>query len=558
MGLIVIAKKDNVVSRAIDFQYMLELMQKFIFDEQTGDAYYEVAKKNTGFDHPYLIATDDTFDAMRAAYALTEGSEGYDAGYKKQLDNAIAAADAVYAQHANESGNLKAPIANPRVVENNAGYNKHSGMLNEIADYAEQIRDLALAYQITENEKYATLAYDMALSLGEWEHWGPADVRSFSETLTTYAFAYDWLYDAWTALDCDVAKIEEALYGKGVYQGYNVSTGVCVFMPLYQTFIDPYYNNSTSSDNLIGTSGMMIASLALLGAKDLAVAENRDKEAVYDEYVATAKWVLENNMHTLIADGLDVFAPDGAFTEGPASWVKATGAFFLLAAALESTIGSDMGLYDTWGIDKTFYYALQIEYPAELFEVNGELKENLSGLLMWNYNNTEAGYLDTSVFYLAATALGDESLAAIRNKQLEKKAWTYLDLLGYKSSYANLSADDIELSLDYVFEATDSVISRDGWTDGSLYVGIMGGSNSGAYAQIDSGNFIYANKGFTWFGDLGAENPEAYGAVNSEYSYKYYRANAEGANALLITGVGDIPYVQLYTGSGDVILYETN
>jgi len=558
MGLIVIADKDNVISRSVDFEYMLELMQGFVFDEKSGDEIYNLAKEKTGFDHPYLIANDADFAAIRAAYAKSEGSEGYDANYKKLIDNAVNAADAVYAEHANDAGGLKAAIANPRVPDNNAGYNKYSGQLTEIADYAAQVRDLALAYQITENSKYASLAYEMALSLGQWEHWGPGDIHSFSAAVTAYALCYDWLYDAWVTLGYDITKIETALYEKGIYQGYNISLGICVFSPLIHTYIDPYYNKTTSSKNIVGTSGMMIASLALLGAKDIATAEGRYDEGVHDSCEQTSKWLLENNMKTLVADGLDCYAPDGAFPEGPTMWAKATNALFTLAWSLETSTGSDMGLFDTWGLDKTFYYATQIEYPAILAEVAGTVVDNTSGYLMWNYNNSEAGYVDTSIFYYAAEALGDNNLAALRNKQLEKKSISYLDLLGYKTSYSALDPNGVELSLDYKLEGVQGAVSRDSWSDGCLYVGIMGGSNSGAYAQLDSGNFIYANKGFTWFGDMGAENSECYGTVESEQAYKYYRANAEGANVVCIVADGDIPYGQLDTADGKLIKYETN
>jgi len=558
MGLIVVASKDNVISRAVDFQFMLELMQRFVFEENDGEAFYNIAKEKTGFDHPYLIATDEDFAAIRAAYALAEGSEGYDANYKKYIDNTITAADAAYAEHANDVGGLKAAIVNPHVIENNGGYEKYSGTLEKAVYYAEQIRDLALAYQITQDTKYATLAYEMAVSFGEWEHWGPASIYTFSKTVTAYALAYDWLYDAWTALECDVAKVETALHDKGIYQGYNNSTGICAFTPSIQDYLNPYYNTTTSSENVVGTSGVLIASLALLGVKDIATAEDRYDETIHDGYVSNAKWLLENNMKTLIADGLDCYAPDGAFFEGPTMWAKATNALFTLAWALETSTGSDMGLFDTWGLDKTFYYATQIEYPAALVEIAGEVVENTSGYLMWNYNNSEAGPVDTSIFYYAAEALGDNNLAALRLKQAEKKGISYLDLLGYKTSYATLDPNGVELSLDYKLEAVDGVVSRDSWSDGCLYVGVMGGSNTGAYAQIDSGNFIYANKGFTWFGDMGAEAPTAYGTTSSEYAYKYYRANAEGANVVCIVSDGDIPYGQLEIGSGKLTKYETN
>jgi hypothetical protein len=93
---------------------------------------------------------------------------------------------------------------------------------------------------------------------------------------------------------------------------------------------------------------MAVASLAILGDVD-------------EQYVYEATYILSSNFKTLIARGLDCYAPDGSYNEGPGYWNYGTNNFFRMCAALDSATGGNYGLMDCWGMDTTCYYACHTE-----------------------------------------------------------------------------------------------------------------------------------------------------------------------------------------------------
>ena len=566
MGLIVITETlydddgnvVDVVSRDTNIDLMLSLMKKFVVDYTDGDTYYDLVSKNTGFRHPYLLADADTFAALYAAYVAEEGAANYDATLKAYLNEYIVAAKEIYEIYAQEDANGYIGIKSSINMLNtngtaNGGY-ASNGRLTEATEHATAMRTLALAYQITHDSKYSDLAYDIAVALADWSHWGPGYVLDLANTATPYALTYDWLYNVWSADDSkDILVIERALYEKVLSEGYNISNGIApTDIPVRQ---DAQYEYTTREDywNAVTTNAMVITSLALLGA-------NGDDAALYADIHNVAKWLIENNMKTLVQYGLDDYAPDGVFFAGPEFWQKTTDAFITTIWVINDTTGSDMGLLDLWGIYDTFYYAIYIEYSASMGEVAGETAKFDSGYSYWNYNDSIGGTLDTSAFFYASEILGDNTFAAYRVMQLKLKPVGYLDLLAYDKAYLDLDMSDFELPLDYVLEGCDAYVSRESYEKGSLYVGIMGNKNGGAFGQVDAGNFIYVNKGYAWFLDTGAENPDVAGYfTDPSVRYRYYRVNAEGANVVCVTTSQDaMPYGQAMDATGTVEEYVVN
>lgn len=564
VGLLAISLGENLFNRDTDLTLMLDTMRKFLYDYSdgknytTGDDYYNAVKANTNnFAHPYILADQDDFDAINEAYT----SDGGD--LKTYAESVVAGAEKVYAKYASAdpatSGKyLASEILNPNADAGNNGYDAFNGRLDAAAEYNEELRLLALAYQITRDTKYAALAYEFACSMGRWTHWGPYYFVSCANATAAYAMAYDWLYNAWISLGYDVVPVETALYQNGVVQGYRSATGEdCAFTsnsPAHFTYI-----GRTDSWSLISTSGMAIGSLALLGINSLTEAEGRYDE-VYEVYTDAAKYLLENNIKDIIANALEMYAPDGSFEESASYWATTTNAFALMSWALESAAGSDMGLMDTWGMDNTFLQALQLEFSSygDYISPEGFDYDAASGLQIWDYHTSLDGDANTSLFFYAAYATDNDGLAAVRKDQLNKKPVSIWDVIGYKADYSELSVEEVELQLDYVFYNLEGVTSRSDWEDGAIFTGIMGNSNDVANGQIDSGNFIYANKNFTWFADLGGENPDAKNVDNDEYRYGYYRNNAEGHNTLYVfSDIGIMPQGQLADASGVLEAYES-
>ena len=576
MGLVIIysgeASEDGeaLISRDTDLAMMLTIMKKFVFDtvitDSEGNAFEEIDDsytatgnkvlddaKNNGAKHPYIFANQEKFDGLKATYTATENVDETAKGYLATL---VAEADAIYTEYAkldaqtgayvgildgkkpvNVYGDGKNPDpldpADETVPDTTDGYSP-AGNLDSVELYTGLLVKLAFAYQITGKEEYARLAYDVSVALTEWTHWGPGNMINCATATANFAVAYDWLYNFYLANygQEKVDLLAAALYNKGVKQGYNSSKGSPCEFARVQGEGDRYTTLNTSW-NAVCSSGMIIGALTLLD---------------YDAYRDTGAYLIGNNMQNLIANGLDQYAPDGSYAESALMWADATNGFVKLIMALESATGTTYGFEDTWGLDETFYFACYIE------DSDGKI---------WNYHeggpDGKIGVIegiDTQMFNYAGGFLNDSTLIAIRKNQLEKgKPVTMFDMLFYPDADAD---EQEELQLDYSMAGIHAFVSRSDWNNGALYTGIMGGANDVYGGQLDSGNFIYRNKGVTWFMDLGSDNEEIY-SYNGSYRNHHYRHNAEGQNVILITSAQDaLPYGQDKAGNGKITATYSN
>ncbi len=578
MGLIVIYedttpdnKDDNteIVDRKTNLGMMLDLMKKFIFETvdmakpedtyiATGKQVYEDAKANTNnFDHPYIYVDQSTFDKIKTTY-----DEGIDERLSEQVTSLVNSANAEMNKYANMNGNnfvslafdpvnpykdgLNPDPSNPSdttIADTTDGYDPDGGRLNIIGTYTAFLPKIAFAYQVTGAKKYVDFAYYWMAELVQWEHWGPGHFLNAAEATASFAVAYDWLYDAFKQYGYDTDLLAKGIFELGVHDGYVSSTGKMCEHP--RNLGDgSIYNTAKSNWNAVCTAGMVIGSLAILDYVD---------EEGRATYLSETTYLMGNNMISLATYGLDEYAPDGSYIESASYWAYGTNFFFRLVMALDSATGKDYGFMDTWGIDKTCYYACQI--------VSSDGK-------MWNYHDGggdgvttgSLGTVDSSSFAFVGKYLNDPALIALRQEHLERKyaSVSLYDVLFYPFDDDENADVDVDLPLDYYMQGIEGFVSRDSWDKGAMYTGLMGGANNCNHGQIDSGNFIYHNKGIVWFMDLGSEDYNTYGYFGSQ-RHKYYRANSEGQNVILTSSdQKNIMYGQHSGGAGVITNTFTN
>ena len=566
MGLIIVyqdATPDNlddnapIVTRENDLDAMVDIMKRFVFNTveadtvkegytATGEKVYSDVKKNTGnFAHPYLMANQETFNKLAAAYAAQDG----DATLKAYLQAVVDKANAIYSENANVVSGVysgikadKIPVnvykdGKSNIEDTDDGYSKLSGRIDNIVEYADILPELALAYQITGNVDYVKLAYDWSLALAGWNHWGPAYFEDLAQAAYSFALSYDWLYNAYVANGFNVEALATAIYELAVYDAYFASTGAVCEHPSLKGDKSNYIAEKDST-NAVSTSSMIVASLAILDYVDELGREDAYAKTVY---------VIGNNMKMLIENGLDIYAPDGSYIESATGWERATSKYVGMASSLMTAAGTDYGFMDVWGIYQSCYYAIHIES---------------SDGLIWNYNDTvgdgvvsgDIPAINTGVFSFIGQYYGDDNLLAVRKEQIAKgKSVSVFDVIFYIGGVAEKE----ELPLDYYMEGMDAYVSRSDWNAGAMYAGLMGGANNCYGGQIDSGNFIYHNKGLVWFMDLGAENESVYNYEVENVRYRYYRASSMGQNivtmtdSLEISSGNEVPtYGQYANGAG--------
>lgn len=530
MGLIIICGKDNIVSRTFGLADMTDLMKQFVFDNPGADRLYNDVKTNTNnFEHPYILARQDRFDELNAIYnAKTPADPNFNSPLRVPLQTLVKQATKVYEQWAetDENGNYislkperiaNGDLRNPYDALGNYGYDPAGGRLTILRTIMPQLQNWAFAYQVTRDIKFAYIAYDYALEVGKWDHWGPAHFLDCADATAPIAIMFDWLYNAFVEISKTDGtrtpeKIAEIIYTHGVYQGYNSLVNNACDFP--NSITSSYrYDKFSNNWNSVCTSGMVIGALSILQ---------------YEQYRAPACEVSSLSLFALGDHGLGQYAPDGSYIESPNYWSYGTNTFFRLCAALESAAGTDYGFMDCWGIDTTCYFAVQSES---------------SDYLYWNYHDGGEGSQDGSWFMYAGTHFGDDNLCAVRAHQLANgKSFTAYDIIFYNEDAANGKP---QMELAYYMEGIQAYTVRSTWEKQAIFTGIMGGEGNASHGNIDSGNFIYDNLGIRWIKDLGSDQYNVYGYFSNTYRYRYYRLGAEGSNVMLLTSEQSaMPYGQ--------------
>ena len=609
MGLITISRSSdpNLLNRDLDLVTMMDLMKCFVFNYATPEEIYEDVRENTNnFTHPYLHTTQERFDELRAIYYSEEGDEIYDpivwntihrylwSGYESLLlygklddqgnylglmtmeeqiewlqipaSEQVNAFDGLGLSFSGKGRNLasaqKVYITNYGLIQPyydttglpddgaGNGYDLAGGR-SDVSTRTSRLEYLAFTYQITRDERLLDVAYDIAIELGKWNHWGPGHFLNCADGSAPFANYLDWTYNFYVERyengdeKYNVKTLERILYRNGVLEGVVSSHGA------YTEFTSPpvgaggsLYTNRDNNWHAVCTAGMVASALALMGS-DLTYDYTRISNSV--EYVINGSvadwsaWLISNNIKTLTALGMGQYAPEGAYIESPGYWSYGTNNFFELCSVLKTAAGNEYGLMDCWGIDQTCYFAVHTES---------------SDFRTFNFHDGSMGSQDGSMFLFAADHFGDETLAQVRMAHLNNgKNGTLYDLFYYPTEIEGSAS----MEYDYFCKQLDLYCARSSWDSGALYVGMMGGINKLGHGQIDAGSFVYHNAGTVWFIDLGTENYNSAGFWPESTRYRYYVMKPEGNNTItLVSDPVNVPYGQDLHSTAPMTKYGSN
>lgn len=561
------------------------------------DSFYELdefkklyslfAEGTDNFTHPYILTDQQRFDELHSTYLSSIDSRYalfYDEELMWYIETQIRYADSYLQQYVNFNtdgtyAGLKEGHwvydsegkANPGAgwntnevpgVENHSvavmpyqgpkydrnpltgkgygqGYDPAGGRLNIISDgesaLVGALEPAALAYQITRDEKYLAFAYDWMVALCSWEHWGPGHFLNCTNTARPLATAYDWLYNDFVRVygQSAVDDLAKRIYENAVYEAIVTLTGNAA--EHYRYGDSSRYWAHVGNWNSCGASGMLIASLAVLG-----------NERYGQEYIEECLYVIAASLGWYMDRGLTYITLDGGYRESAGYWGSVR-FMHIIYKVLNDTAGTDFGLSDYPGMNTADYFGCMLEG---------------SSYKRWNYHDDWEGTQPSHWYYLSAELYDNPEFASIRYEQLHSgystKSPHRYDVL-YYGKRVLASASEVNFKLDYSMTSIDATIVRDSWDRNSLFAGLMGGYNNVAHGQYDSGNWIYENKGIRWFVDLGADNYNLYGGG---FAMGYYKYSSEGNNTL---AVGSLPHGQLRdekmnadTMGGQLIAYSNN
>ncbi len=380
------------------------------------------------------------------------------------------------------------------------------GRLNTATNLGNFARNLAFAYQITREQKYAEAVYQCVLLLGEYEHWGSNHFLNCADTASPVSVAIDWTYHAFDDEPEKRDEMARILYEKGLYMGYLAKIGRPQDGIHYDSKINNWsYYGTKNNWNTVCNAGMILSALTLFE---------------YDEYREAAATVTGAGLESLV-NCLLQYAPDGAYIESPGYWYYGTYTYMILLAALESTAGTTYGYKDTIGLHKSYYFAQHITSPSGRY---------------WNYHDSSRGTTTRDFFYYASRLWQDPNLAVFRDEDLgESGVGTLFDILFYTPDLAKGGEGESGADLDYYMKGIETVTMRSAWggTD-YTFTGLHAGANIATHGDHDSGNFYLEMGGKLWFGDAGSEDYNVGDYWGTERRYRYYRKSQEAHNTIII------------------------
>ncbi len=375
---------------------------------------------------------------------------------------------------------------------------------------------LSYAYRMTGREEYLDRASKELVAVSTFTDWNPSHFLDCAEMTMAVAIGYDWLYDELSPEVREIAR--RAIVEKGLLTSME---------PQYEKLFVPRTNNW----NQVCHAGMVYGALAVL---------DTDREPA----IQVIERAVENNPIVM-----KMYAPDGAYPEGYNYWGYGTSFEVMMLAALEYVFGSDGGLSNFEGFDKT------AEYMLYMMGTSG---------LPFNYSDASTMVpLFPAKFWFA--------------KRYDNLSWVWADreLIGMESINDRLlpslmifardmDFDKIEPPIEKVWSGSGPnpvVLVRTGWRGApeDKYLGMKGGSAQLSHTHLDAGSFVYDVGNLRWAMDLGmvdynsleSRGISLWGRTQNAERWTVFRYNNYAHNTLTVNGKlhnvkGFVPVTEVY------------
>ena len=373
-----------------------------------------------------------------------------------------------------------------------------------------RILALAMMFRLTGEARFLTRAKLEMKTMAELPTWYPQHFLDTAEGALGMAVGLDWLHDSLTAEEREqfaTALVEKALRASLLVgeeetwvAGNNNWTAVC-------------------------HGGLVIGALA--------VAEREP---------ALARQIVERALKHM-PRYTELYAPAGAYSEGPDYWAYGTTFYALMAEALRTTFGTTCDLERAPGFLRTADYTLQMTAPSgALFN----FADNGSGLgvepvMFWFARELRRADLVQRDLALLKTLA--EKIAAGTSRD-DGSRMMPLALLWREPSLAGTPAPPRALTWWSEGGSQPQAVMRSAWDDPrATFVGIKAGCADDSHAHMDIGSFILEANGVRWAVDLGREsypharangisNAELFNTKQASKRWSIFRCGPESHNLL--------------------------
>ncbi|RBW52478.1 heparinase II/III family protein [Ruegeria sp. A3M17] len=376
----------------------------------------------------------------------------------------------------------------------------------------ERLTTLGMAWRLTGDKRYADRTKLELLQLADLKTWHPEHFLGLSRVTLAVALGYSWVSET---LDEDqhaviryalidkalneatkVYKLDKAYFDKGwvVPQLWMHPTPVPTSLPDGTATADITWPVASFNWNIICNTGMIVAALAISEAEPELATQTIE------------------SAQTSIRNGFAMFAPDGAWPEGPMYGALSARDAAIAITSLETVLGHDFDLSKTDGMANFGDYLTHATGP--------------SGML-FNYGDSDKNTDLVALTWLASHFnRPDYNLRVSGSKPSSHIA---LDLIWRQNSKAK-PVDGRQNS--FWFGGLGLVTMRTAWDDPqATYVGFKAGPLRSHHNNLDAGTFVLETDGVRWAVDLGIGNYHLSGYFTDK-RFDYYRTATIGQNTL--------------------------
>ena len=318
------------------------------------------------------------------------------------------------------------------------------------------------AYKITGKKKYLDRAISLLETVCAYPDWNPSHYLDVAELALGVALAYDWLY--WEI----PSELRDRVADKLIHEAMET--------PIEPIFIEWCYE--VNNRNQVCNAGLAIAALA-----------------VWEKAPILCRDVLESSIARNRLAMESLYAPDGIYDEGAVYWSYGTTFEIALLDALESILGTDYGLSEVPGFDRTPYFEIN------MFSSTGREQD------FFNYADTEDSLtLPGCIWYFVRRSGDSGFLWPVREiyEQPSLLCDKYCDdrlafITLYEAVHAQINKIAEPDAAPFFGDGTTPLAAfRTGWDKDDLYLAIKGGSASSSHAHMDAGSFVFDAYGTRW------------------------------------------------------------
>lgn len=375
-------------------------------------------------------------------------------------------------------------------------------LLTQSRNCIEMVWTSAMAYRLTNDERFARRAIKEMLVASGFKDWNPSHFLDVAEMTAALGIGYDWLFNEMTTEERDT--IRAAIIKNGLKPGMDCYTK------------GGWWTSGRNNWAQVCNAGLTIGALAIAD----------EEPELANEIVTYGIKCMPRIFHA--------YAPDGAYPEGSGYWSYGTNYHCLMSNVLQTALGQDFGVIDSPGLSRTGLFRI---YSL-----------GTSGMA-WNFADGGAGYSPAPAMFELARKF-DRPLFAwwLRERlsdELNEGKATRMGRFGalfvawFDPRGEVPTGDDAKRDI-YFHGQQDGVIMRSDWTDpNALFFAVKGGDNQASHSHMDIGAFVLDAMGERWAYDLGGDNyniPGYWNAKEGGSRWNLYRLNSLSHNTLVIDG----------------------